>query len=80
MIYLSLLSSIAAYMLYNHATGKIGLVRASAFSGVIPVVSMLSGIFLLGESLTPVQIVLCAAVIGCIYAVNRLDPAAKKGT
>lgn len=80
MIYLSLLSSIAAYMLYNHATGKIGLVRASAFSGVIPVVSMLSGIFLLGESLTPVQIALCAAVIGCIYAVNRLDPAAKKGT
>ena len=80
MIYLSLLSSIAAYMLYNHATGKIGLVRASAFSGVIPVVSMLSGIFLLGESLTPVQIALCAAVIGCIYAVNRLDRTAKKGT
>lgn len=43
-------------------------------------VSMLSGIFLLGESLTPVQIALCAAVIGCIYAVNRLDPTAKKGT
>lgn len=70
LLYLSLLSSIAAYFLYNHATGKIGLVRASAFSGVITVVSMFTGIFILKEPMTPVQIVLCLLIIACIYVVN----------
>lgn len=71
LLYLSLLSSIAAYFLYNHATGKIGLVRASAFSGVITVVSMFTGIFILKEPMPPVQIVLCLLIIACIYVVNR---------
>ncbi len=74
LLYLSLLSSIAAYFLYNHATGKIGLVRASAFSGVITVVSMFTGIFILKEPMTPVQIVLCLLIIACIYVVNRPIP------
>lgn len=71
LLYLSLLSSIAAYFLYNHATGKIGLVRASAFSGVITVVSMFTGIFILHEPMTPAQIFLCLLIIACIYVVNR---------
>lgn len=74
LLYLSLLSSIAAYFLYNHATGKIGLVRASAFSGVITVVSMFTGIFILKEPMPPVQIVLCLLIIACIYVVNRPIP------
>ncbi len=75
LLYLSLLSSIAAYFLYNHATGRIGLVRASAFSGVITVVSMFTGIFILKEPMTPVQIVLCLLIIACIYVVNCPTPA-----
>lgn len=73
--YLSLLSSIVAYWLYNHATGKIGLVRSSAFSAVITVVSMVTGIFILKEPMTPVQIALCLCIILCIYVVNRPTPA-----
>lgn len=74
--YLAVLSSVAAYFLYNHATGKIGLVKASAFSAVITVVSTVTGVFLLHEPMTLAQIILCAVIILCVYAINR-EPAPK---
>ena len=70
-IYLSVLSSIAAFLLYNWATTKIDAVRASSFSNVITVVSVLAGIFINGERLSVLQLVFCLLIIIGVYGANR---------
>lgn len=73
LLYLSVLSSCLAYALYNTATGKISLVRASAFSSVIPVVSTLAGVLILKEPMSWQQVLLCFAVIACVTCVNCFE-------
>ena len=70
-IYLAVISSILAFMLYNFATSTIDLVSAASFSSVIPICSVLAGIFLLQEALSPFLIILCALIIFCVYMVNK---------
>jgi len=70
-VYLSIVSSIIAFMLYNFATSAIDLVSAASFSSIIPICSVLAGIFLLGEELSPTLILLCALIIFCVYMVNK---------
>ena len=70
-VYLAVVSSIVAFMLYNFATSTIDLVSAASFSSIIPICSVLAGIFLLEEKLSPALIVLCALIIFCVYMVNK---------
>lgn len=69
-LYLAVVSSILAFLLYNYATSTIDLVSAASFSSVIPICSVLAGIFLLDENLSYTLILLCAAIILCVYMVN----------
>ncbi len=70
--YLSAISSVAAFLLYNYATTVISAVRAASFSNVITVVSVAAGILILGEKMNIMQIVCCAAIICGVYGVNRV--------
>lgn len=72
-IYLAGISSVAAFLLYNYCTGKIGLVRASSFSNIITVISVPAGIVFLKEELSVLQILLCALIIICVYLVNKFE-------
>lgn len=69
--YLSVLSSIAAFMLYNYSTSVISSVRAASFSNIITVVSVLAGIFILGEVLSLPQLICCLLIIIGVFGVNK---------
>ncbi len=69
--YLSVLSSIGAFMLYNYSTSVIEPVKSASFSNIITVVSVLAGMFLLGEVLSPVQLICCGLIIVGVFGVNR---------
>ncbi len=69
--FLAILSSVAAFLLYNYATTLIDAVRAASFSNIITVVSLLAGVFILGEQLSVYQLLLGFAVIAGVYGANR---------
>ena len=68
--YLAVLSSIGAFLLYNYATSNISSVRASSFSNIITVVSVLAGIFLLQERLSVAQLSCCGLISVGVCGVN----------
>ena len=70
--YLAILSSIAAFLMYNWATTKIDAIRASSFSNFITVVSVLAGIVILGEKLSLLQLVFCVLIIIGVYGANKV--------
>lgn len=69
--YLAVVSSIAAFMLYNYATSAISPVRSASFSNLITVVSVFAGIFILGETLSVEQLICCLLIIVGVFGVNR---------
>ena len=69
-VYLAVISSILAFMLYNYSTTNISAVRSSSFSNIITVVSILAGIFILKEKLSILQIILCVPIILGVWGVN----------
>ena len=69
--YLSILSSIAAFMLYNYATTNISTVKAASFANITTVVSVLAGILILGDQLSIPQIICCVLIIIGVFGVNR---------
>lgn len=70
-VYLAVVSSIIAFMLYNFATTKISAVKAASFSNIITVVSVLAGIFIMKEHLSVPQLVCCALIILGVWGVNK---------
>lgn len=71
--YLVVISSIAAFMLLNYAIGIIGAVKNSSFANLITVVSVIAGITILEEELSPVQLILCAVIIIGVIGVNKYN-------
>ena len=69
--YLSVFSSITAFMLYNYSTSVISAVRSASFSNIITVVSVLAGILILKETLSVPQLVCCVLIIIGVFGVNR---------
>ena len=71
-LYLSIASSVAAFLLYNYATSKIDAFRAASFSNIITVVSVFAGVIILKEPLSVLQIILCAIIILSVWRVNKV--------
>ena len=71
-LYLSVVSSIIAFMLYNYSTGLISPVRSASFSNLITVVSVVAGILILHEPMmsTP-EIICCILIILGVMGVNK---------
>lgn len=70
-IYLAIISSIAAFLLYNFATTNIDAVRAASFSNITTVVSVFAGMIFLKDPLSPVQLICCAAAVAGVWGVNK---------
>ena len=68
--YLAVVSSVAAFMLYNYSTALISATRAASFSNIITVVTVIAGVTVLHEHFTPVQYILCAFIILGVWGVN----------
>ncbi len=70
LLYLSLFCSVIAFMLHNYAINTIGATRCASFGGLVTVLSVIAGVFILHETLTWVQLIGAVLVIGGVYAVN----------
>ncbi len=68
--YLAVLSSVMAFLLYNYSTTAISAVRASSFSNIITVVTVLAGVIILKESFSVLEYILCALIILSVWGVN----------
>ena len=68
--YLAVVSSVAAFLLYNYSTTLISATRAASFSIIITVVTVIAGVTVLHEHFTPVQYILCAFIILGVWGVN----------
>ncbi len=69
-IYLAIISSVLAFLLYNFATANITAVEASSFSNIITVVTVLAGVLILKERMSIVGFGLCALIILGVWGVN----------
>jgi drug/metabolite transporter (DMT)-like permease len=72
-IYLSVLSSVCAFLMYNYCTGKIGVVKASSYSNIITVISVPAGIIFLKEEVSLAVLILCVIIMFCVYMVNKIS-------
>ncbi len=77
-IYLAIISSVIAFLLYNFATSHITAVQASSFSNIIPVVTVIAGVVILKEKMTLPALLLCALIILGVWGVNCFTDKNKK--
>ena len=70
-LYLAVLCSVVAYLLYVGAVHQLEPFRAALFINLNPLAVVLGGVLLLGESLNPMQLVGGAIVLVSIFLVNR---------
>ena len=69
-IYLSLFSSVLAFLLYNFSTTVISVIQSSSFSNIITAVTVLAGVVILKESFSVTEYILCAIIILGVWGVN----------
>ncbi len=69
--YLSIVSSIVAFVLYNYSTTHISSVRSASFSNLITVVSVFAGVFILHEQLSLPQLLCCILIVLGVIGVNK---------
>jgi len=65
-VYLGIAVSLGAFGLYNTAVTLMPANRAALAINLVPAVALLSGWFVLGESLVGAQLVACAIIIGAV--------------
>ncbi len=67
-LYLSLVSSVCAFLLLNFAMNHISVAKSSVLSNFTTVISVLAGIFIMGDKFTALQIagvvLICVSVFG----------------
>lgn len=68
--YLAVISSVAAFLLYNYSTSKISVIQATSFSNIITVVTVLAGVTILKEHFTVAEYILCGVIIAGVWGVN----------
>lgn len=77
-IYLAIVSSVIAFLLYNFAIANITAVEASSFSNIITVVTVLAGVLILKESMGVWGYFLCLLIIFGVWGVNTFMERPKK--
>ncbi len=70
-IYLAIISSVLAFLLYNFSTSNISAVQSSSFSNIITVVTVLAGVLILKETFSILEYILCSIIISGVWGVNR---------
>ena len=69
----SFIVGILAMLLFTYAVKILGAAQTAAFGALTPILSMLGGIFLLDEIITPVKLLgICLVTIGVVFASGAL--------
>lgn len=69
-LYLGAAASVGAYMLANYSLSKLSVTRSTIFSSFSTVVSVLSGILIMGDPFTPMSIVAFVLIMAGVWGVN----------
>jgi drug/metabolite transporter (DMT)-like permease len=69
--YLAVFGTVGAFVLLNLGVARLGAARASAFALLVPVVGVLSSVWLLGETIGPMTLVGGAAVLAGLWLVEH---------
>lgn len=76
-LYLAVISSVCAFMLINSAMNELSVGRATIFSNFVTVISVLAGIFIMGDSFAAIQIVgiivITVSVFGVSYQKSKTE-------
>ena len=70
-VYLSLLSSIAAFLLLNHASSELPVGKITAFCNLTTVLSVFAGVVFLGETINAVSLIAAAIIIIGVFCVQK---------
>ncbi|MBR5538196.1 MAG: EamA family transporter [Clostridia bacterium] len=70
-LYLAGLSSVCAFLLFNYAVNHLSAGHALLMSNVTTVVSVLAGIFIMGDTFTPLQLTGIALIVLSVFGVSR---------
>lgn len=71
MVYLSLLSSILAFLLLNYAATELPVSKTTAFCNLTTVLSVFAGVVFLGEPINVVSLLAAAVIILGVFGVQR---------
>ena len=71
MVYLSLFSSIAAFLLINFASGELTVAKTTAFCNLTTVISVFAGVIFLGEPFTALSLAASAVIIVGVWGVQK---------
>ena len=71
MLYLSLASSITAFLLLNFANGELPVGKVSAFCNLTTVISVFAGVIFLGEPFTMLSLAASVVIIVGVWGVQR---------
>ena len=64
---------ILAMLLFTYAVKILGAAQTAAFGALTPILSMLGGIFLLDETITPIKLIgICLVTLGVLFASGAL--------
>lgn len=70
MLYLGVIASVGAFMLYNYSTTQITAVQSSSFSNIITVVTVVAGTVILKEEFSVLEYALSAVILLGVFLVN----------
>ena len=70
-LYLAVLSSVAAFICLNWGTVRISVSEAALFANLTTVISIFAGVVFLHESFSLFQLCGAAIIIGSVYVANR---------
>lgn len=70
-LYLAVVSSVGAFLLINYSVNHISASRTLIFSNFSTVMSILAGIFIMGDRFTPLQLLGMAIITLSIFGVSR---------
>ena len=71
MLYLSLFSSILAFLMLNYAATVLPVSKSTAFCNITTVLSVFAGVAFLGESITYVSLIAAAVIIIGVFGVQK---------
>ncbi len=69
--YLSLLSSVAAFLLLNYANTVLPVAQATVFCNLTTVISLLAGAVFLGEPFSPLSLLAAVIIVAGVWGVQR---------
>lgn len=73
LIYLGVFCSALSYFMYVYAAKRLGAAISSTFLNLIPVVSVAAGFLVLGETLTPLQILGMVTIIASLFIISKSE-------